>query len=211
MPLIAQNLTHKIKYGKIETLTEFNHMFLGIWLSSCRPKPYHSSQFSQFVILNDFPIDASSAHTAYVITDYGPIDCFILSSSFITHVFYHLILWMDAHENLRPPSNVAENNDGSHGLDRHDGSKSSRGLSTSIHAVHGVGFVAKKAISNRLTESLWHSRSRSSSASVPSDSSDIYDTKKENHSHESADHHTLQSSLNVADQQTPNDIDQFEN
>ncbi|KAD3336466.1 hypothetical protein E3N88_31985 [Mikania micrantha] len=190
MPLIAQNLTHKIKYGKIETLTGFNHMLLGIWLSSCSPTPYHSSQFSQFAILNDFRIDDSfSAYGLLII----------------------LILWMDAHENLRPPSNVAENNDGSHGLNRHDGSKSSWGLSTSIHAVHGVGFVAKKAISNRLTESLWHSRSRSSSASVPSDSSHIYDTKQENHSQESADHHTLQSSLNVADQQTPNDIDQFEN
>ncbi|KAL8223099.1 hypothetical protein R6Q57_020498 [Mikania cordata] len=120
---------------------------------------------------------------------------------------------MDAHEseNPRPPSNVAENNDGSHGTNRHGRSKSSWGLSTAIHAVHGVGFVAKKAINNRLTKSLWHSRSRSSSASVSSDASDIPDAKQENHSHESADHHTLQSSLKVADQQTPNDIDQFEN
>ncbi|KAL8265380.1 hypothetical protein R6Q59_023510 [Mikania micrantha] len=120
---------------------------------------------------------------------------------------------MDAHEseNPRPPSNVAENNDGSHGTNRHGRSKSSWGLSTAIHAVHGVGFVAKKAINNRLTESLWYSRSRSSSASVSSDASDIPDAKQENHSHESADHHTLQSSLKVADQQNPNDIDQFEN
>ncbi|KAI3809009.1 hypothetical protein L1987_24974 [Smallanthus sonchifolius] len=99
---------------------------------------------------------------------------------------------MDVHESSENPRQQPENNDGTN---RHGKSKSSWGLSSAVHAVHGVGFVAKKVINNRLTDSLWHSRKSTSTASVPSD---IPDAKRENHSHE-----TAQPSLNVADEQTP--------
>ncbi|KAI3701614.1 hypothetical protein L6452_26817 [Arctium lappa] len=63
-------------------------------------------------------------------------------------------------------------------------------------AVHGVGAVAKKVISNRLTESLWPSRRSSSSVHLPSDA------KRENISNESLSDHTFKTSLNVADEKT---------
>ncbi|KAJ0591872.1 putative QWRF family protein [Helianthus annuus] len=105
---------------------------------------------------------------------------------------------MDAREseNPRPPSNVGESNEGTH---RHGRSRSGWGLSTAVHAVHGVGFVAKKVINNRYTDSLWHTRKSSSSASGPSDASS--DAKRENHSHETASHHSTHPSLNVEDEQ----------
>ncbi|XP_076915136.1 uncharacterized protein LOC143574379 [Bidens hawaiensis] len=94
---------------------------------------------------------------------------------------------MDAHESDRAsPSKHSESNDGTN---RHGKSKSSWGLSTAFHAVHGVGFVAKKVVSNRLTDSLWHSKKTSSTASGPSD--------------ETVNHHTSQPLLNVEDEQTP--------
>ncbi|MFS7917717.1 putative QWRF family protein [Helianthus anomalus] len=101
-----------------------------------------------------------------------------------------------ASENPRPPSNVGESNEGTH---RHGRSRSGWGLSTAVHAVHGVGFVAKKVINNRYTDSLWHTRKSSSSASGPSDTSS--DARRENHSHETASHRSSQPSLNVEDEQ----------
>ncbi|KAM0009828.1 putative QWRF family protein [Helianthus debilis subsp. tardiflorus] len=103
-----------------------------------------------------------------------------------------------ASENPRPQSNVGESNEGTH---RHGRSRSGWGLSTAVHAVHGVGFVAKKVINNRYTDSLWHSRKSSSSASGPSDASS--DAKRENHSHETASHHSSQPSLNVEEDEQP--------
>ncbi|KAJ0772762.1 putative QWRF family protein [Helianthus annuus] len=105
---------------------------------------------------------------------------------------------MDAQENPRPSSNVGESNEGTH---RHGRSRSGWGLSTAVHAVHGVGFVAKKVINNRYTDSLWHTRKSSSSASGPSDGSS--DAKRENHSHETASHHSSQPSLNVEENEQP--------
>ncbi|XP_076952402.1 uncharacterized protein LOC143626091 [Bidens hawaiensis] len=94
---------------------------------------------------------------------------------------------MDAHESDRAsPSNHSESNDGTN---RRGRSKSSWGLSSAVHAVHGVGFVAKKVINNRLTDSLWHSKKTFSTASGPSD--------------ETSNHHTSQPLLNVEDEQTP--------
>ncbi|XP_076894878.1 uncharacterized protein LOC143547308 [Bidens hawaiensis] len=96
---------------------------------------------------------------------------------------------MDAHEPDRAsPSNHSESNDGTN---RHGKSKSSWGLSTAVHAVHGVGYVAKKVVNNRLTDSLWHSKKTSSSTS-------------DNHSNETGSGHTSQPLLNVEDGKTPN-------
>ncbi|KAI3496089.1 hypothetical protein L1887_38439 [Cichorium endivia] len=122
---------------------------------------------------------------------------------------------MDAHEsdraseNPKPPSNVAESNDGSsrHSSHSHK-SKSHWGLST---AVHGVGFVAKKMVNNRITDSMVNNRitdsiwsikkssSSSSSSHVPSDTS----SKKENNiSHEIVSDQTSKPSSNVSDEQS---------
>ncbi|KAI3709263.1 hypothetical protein L2E82_39023 [Cichorium intybus] len=114
-----------------------------------------------------------------------------------------------ASENPKPPSNVAESNDGSsrHSSHSHK-SKSHWGLST---AVHGVGFVAKKMVNNRITDSMVNNRitdsiwsikkssSSSSNSHVPSDTS----SKKENNiSHEIVSDQTSKPSLNVSDEQS---------
>ncbi|KAI7730378.1 hypothetical protein M8C21_027400 [Ambrosia artemisiifolia] len=119
---------------------------------------------------------------------------------------------MDAHESDResenhsPPSNAVESNEGSH---RHGRLRSSWGISTAVHAVHGVGFVAKKVVNNRLTDSLrHHPRKSSSSASGTPDASD---TKQENHSVESGSHHSSQLYLDVEDEQPTHEKENIEN
>ncbi|KAI7730383.1 hypothetical protein M8C21_027405 [Ambrosia artemisiifolia] len=119
---------------------------------------------------------------------------------------------MDAHESDResenhsPPSNAVESNEGSH---RHGRLRSSWGISTAVHAVHGVGFVAKKVVNNRLTDSLrHHPRKSSSSASGTPDASDA---KQENHSLESGSHHSSQLYLDVEDEQPTHEKENIEN
>ncbi|KAL4569907.1 hypothetical protein LXL04_025554 [Taraxacum kok-saghyz] len=112
---------------------------------------------------------------------------------------------MDAQEsgNPKPPQSSQESNDGS---TRHHGkSRSHWGIS---HAVHGVGFVAKKVVNNRLTDSIWSlkrsgsSSTTSSSSHVPSDTSS---TKKENLPLESlSDQTSSKPPLNVSDEQATN-------
>nr|GEW78148.1 hypothetical protein [Tanacetum cinerariifolium]GEW78266.1 hypothetical protein [Tanacetum cinerariifolium] len=129
---------------------------------------------------------------------------------------------MDEHESDRVSENSKHGNDGT---SRHGKSKSSWGLSSAVHAVHGVGFVAKKVVNNRLTESLWHGHSRKSThekdnrsletdtyhrASKPTlaheqtaklrlSSKDTHE--RENHFHESeAYYDTSMTPLNVADE-----------
>ncbi|KAK9076790.1 hypothetical protein SSX86_005124 [Deinandra increscens subsp. villosa] len=108
---------------------------------------------------------------------------------------------MDVHESDRSSENLAENNNND-ATNRHGKSKSSSwGLSTAVHAVHGVGFVAKKVVNNRYTDSLWHSKKTTSTPSVPSDAK----KKRENHhSNENVNllHTSQSSSSNVADEQT---------
>ncbi|GKB11612.1 QWRF motif-containing protein 4-like protein [Tanacetum coccineum] len=95
---------------------------------------------------------------------------------------------MDEHESDRVSENSKHGNDGT---SRHGKSKSSWGLSSAVHAVHGVGFVAKKVVNNKLTESLWHGHSRKSTL------------EKDNRSHETdAYHHASKPTLNVANEQT---------
>ncbi|KAL7600996.1 hypothetical protein Lser_V15G21450 [Lactuca serriola] len=104
---------------------------------------------------------------------------------------------MDTHESENPK----ESNEGSsrHSKDSHHGkSRSHWGLST---AVHGVGFVAKKMVNNRVTDSLW-SLKRSSNSSSTHDTSSIPNAKKENLSNENLSDQTSKPSLNVADEQT---------
>lgn len=90
---------------------------------------------------------------------------------------------MDEHESDRVSENSKHGNDGT---SRHGKSKSSWGLSSAVHAVHGVGFVAKKVVNNRLTDSLWHGHSRKSTH------------EKDNHYHETdAYHHASKTPLNA--------------
>ncbi|XP_024963248.1 AUGMIN subunit 8-like [Cynara cardunculus var. scolymus] len=83
---------------------------------------------------------------------------------------------------------------------RHATLPSPWGLPTA--AVHGVGAVARKVISNRLTESLWPSRRSSSSSHLQSDASSIPNAKRDNFSNESLSDHTSKTSLNVANEKT---------
>ncbi|PWA84430.1 QWRF family [Artemisia annua] len=128
---------------------------------------------------------------------------------------------MDEHESDRVSENSKHGNDGT---SRHGKSKPSWGLSTAVHAVHGVGFVAKKVVNNKLTDSLRHGHSRKSThekdhshepdiyhhasktplnvniAKLPLSSNDTHETN--DHYETDAYHHASNPLLDVADEQT---------